>query len=375
VAIDIRYQLAIKGSPDNSLTSEATLIEVNQYADSPATFRIQFALDLCDDDFPLLEDTRLKPSVNDDPLSVLVSVDNDTLCLVHGIITNRAAHVVHGGPGSYLEVRGQERRKVMDREYKVALHDGKASDVARSILESNGFEVDVADTTIEYGEDSVQLAQTGTDHAFLTQLAANNNLRFWVDYQVTGGANVKEIAHFKASPERPQNSFGLPSPLALLAPNAPPSLTINTSDDCASILAFELHSDGEAVNQVPLQQRINLDDAAVDEATNIVQTDDALNEVGPPERVISSRLITAGSVEEANLQNQAAVNDASWSVSMTVSTTAFALGGVVQPHQIIELSGSGKHADGKYFVEAVNHQIDVVDHKMTLTLKSNSLGD
>jgi len=60
---------------------------------------------------------------------------------------------------------------------------------------------------------------------------------------------------------------------------------------------------------------------------------------------------------------------------MTVSVTAFALGAVVQPHQIIALSGSGKHADGKYFVDAVSHRIDAVEHKMTLTLKSNSLGD
>ena len=375
MACDVRYQLAIKGSPDNSLTSEATLIEVNQSADSLATFRIQFALDLCDDDFPLLEDPRLKPSPNDDALSILVSVDNDTLCLVHGIITGRSAHLVHGGPGSYLEVRGQERRRVMDREYKVALHEGKASDIARSILESHGFDVEAADTTIEYSEESVQLAQTGTDFAFLTQLAAHNNLRFWVDYEVTGGVNVKEIAHFEPSPARPQSSFGLPSPLELLAPNSTPSLTINTGDDHASILSFDLHSDAEGVNQVPLQQRINLDDAAVDEATNIVPTDDALNKVGPPERVISSRLITAGSVEEANVQNEAAVNDASWSVTMTVSATVFALGSVVQPHQTIELKGSGKHTDGKYFVEAVTHHIDVVDHKMTLTLKSNSLGD
>lgn len=375
-ARDIRYQLALKGKPDNALTHEATLIEVEQQADCPATFRIQFALDLCDGDFQLLRDDRLKPSTNDDPLSVLVTVDNDTRCLIHGIITGRSAHLVHGGPGSYLEVIGEERRRVMDREYKSAVYDGKASDIARSILESHGFEVDAAETTIDYDEERVQLVQTGTDHAFLTRLAALNNLRFWVDYEVSGTATVTETAHFKPSPERPQSSFGLPALPNPLAPNETPELTINTtSDKCASILSFDVHDSAEVVNQVPLQQRINLDDAALDETTNIVPTNDPLNQTPPPQRLISSRLVTAGSTEEARLQNEAALDDASWSVSLTVSTTVFALGGVVQPHQFIKLVGSGEHTDGQYFVEAVTHRIDVVDHKMTLTLKSNSLGD
>lgn len=382
MAHDFRYQLATNGSPDNDLTQQATLIEVTQSFDAPATFRIQFAVDICQGKPTLTDDPRITPSASDPTIAALVTIDNSTICLVNGVVTNQQIHHVQGGPGSFIEITGQERRVVMNRQFNVTHHEGKASDIVSKIFGDYGFQADVADTTIEYDENDVKLAQTGTDHEFVSRLAAKNNFAFWVDYSVTtdffGNPTITETAHFRPSPARAQDEGGggaLPSlPGFQLAPPEQVTLVLNSGDNCSNILAVDLHSHSEAVNQVAVVSRVNVDDANVDDAEQITNADNTLNKVTQPSQTRSSRVVTAGSVEEARLQNSAAVTDASWSVKVKVEATAYALRTVVQPHQTITLQGSGDKTDGPYVVDSVAHHIDVVDHKMTLMLKSNSLG-
>src|SRR6185436_18671365 len=113
-ATDIRYQVAVDGVIDAELTGDLAEIEVTEAVRGETTFRIRFAIDICGPDLELLGDERLVPG-KDRTIAVLVSVDNDTSCLVNGIVTDRKADLKEGGPGSSLEITGRDRRVLMGR--------------------------------------------------------------------------------------------------------------------------------------------------------------------------------------------------------------------------------------------------------------------
>jgi phage protein D len=266
----------------------------------------------------------------------------------------------------------------MHREFQTTVHEGTASEIAEKILKGYAFDVDIDPTKIDYREDDTVLAQANTDLDFLDELAGANGMYFWVDYKVstsfTGSLEIKEIAHFSNSPPRPQDSSPIAIPPIILAPDSPPKLTINTTDGCSAIKMLGHKSRSEAINQTPTIRRINIDDASLEDTDVPGPTDNALGGNKPPAQKRTCRVVTAGSVEEARVRNQAALNDASWSVDANADTTVFALGGIVAPHQLIQVAGAGKEKDGEYLIRAVTHHINAADHKMHIELQRNPGG-
>jgi hypothetical protein len=282
-----------------------------------------------------------------------------------------------GGPGSFLEIQGQDRRLEMDRLERSVAHEGKASEIVDKILRSYGFEPDVNQTPIEYREEDHTLNQTGTDLAFVTQLAGRSDARFWITCDVgqgPAGLEIKEIAHFRPSPSRGQDTDRFTASRMLLAPAGAPEIRLNNGDGCSNATGFELKSTAEAPNQSGQINRINADDGESDDTEVPGTTTEPLGEQQPPPMPRTRRLVTAGDAQEAQLRNRAALNDASWSVNAKVETSAHALGGVLRAHDIVTVTGAGKLNSGDYFVKSVTHHINPVDHKMTVELLRNSLG-
>jgi hypothetical protein len=377
---DTRYQVVIDREPDPEITAEVVEMVVTQSIDAPWTFRIRMAIDVCDGNLTLIDDVRLTPGEPDTEVSVLSVVEGETTCLIHGIITERQMNLSEGGPGSWLEIAGTDRRALMDRETRAEAHAGLASDIVEKLLGDYEFEKDIVPTKIEYREDKNTLNQNSTDLEFVIQLAGRNDCRFWVDATAEsdffGGLEIIETAHFKPSPERPEDSpFGALAALgALLAPDDTPPLKINSSDGCSTTGTFELQATAEAPNQSGPMPRVNLDDAKIDEARVTETTNERLGEDVQAPQVRSRRMPTAGDAEEAQIQNQAAINDAQWSVRARAETTTDALGGVIQAHQFLEVEGAGVLASGRYFVESVTHTINPAEHRMNISLLRNALG-
>ncbi|HEY5958838.1 MAG TPA: hypothetical protein VIV60_19890 [Polyangiaceae bacterium] len=378
MARDIRFQIMIDQELDLELTQQATEIEVSQSIEKPWEFRIRFAVDICDAELKPSRDPRLVPNTKDTLVSVLASVDDKTVCLVQGIITSRQTSAMVGGPGSWVEIFGSDRRAVMHREFKTKLHEGKASEIVEQILKDYGFEAKVDPSTIEYSEDQNMLVQAHSDLDFLDQLAGNNGYYFWIDYDVTtdflGRVEIKENAHFAASPPRPKDAGPFGALVSLLAPSSPPKLTINTNDGCSSMALFEHKERFEAINRTPTLRRINIDDAQVEDTDIGAPTDDPLGGPPRPAQARTCRVVTAGGIEEAHLRNQNALNDAAWTVDAQAKTTVFALGDIVTPHQLIEVSGAGEDMDGQYLISSVTHHINAADHKMEINLQRNPGG-
>jgi hypothetical protein len=384
---DVRYQILIDGEADPDLTAEAIEITVTQTIEGPTTFSIRFATDVCDGDVAFMDDERVKPSGADTLLSVIIVIDGRSFCIAHGIATRRQGSFVEGGPGSWLEITGTDRRAQMDREHNVDVHTGKASERVEQILKRYHFSTDIAETTIEYSEDTHTLVQHETDLAFVTALAGQNDMHFWIDFEVdSGGAvapggfsvsaattAVTEIARFKPSPPRAEDAAPFSIPV-ILAPNDAPTIKLNSGDGCSNVAAFAFDADAEAPNQTGLITRVDFDSANEDTTDIPSATTEPLGDEQSNAKARSRRVVTAGSVEEARIVNRAALNDASWSVSATVETSAHALRGLVKAHDLIKLEGGGKVIQGDYFVKSVTHNINPADHKLSLQLLRNALG-
>lgn len=367
---DIRYQIAIDRQPDNALSEEAAEIEVQQTIEGPTTFRIKFAIDICQGEFNLLDDARLNPGDPDTEVTVTAHLNGEGYVLAHGIITERKVNVAEGGSGSSLEIMCQDRRLLMNREERNEAHQGRASDIAKQILERYGFETDIADTEIDYEEDTTTLNQAETDLAFLDKLAGRNDARFWIDWEAGEGLTgfeLTETAHFKPSPPRPAaNPLGFTPPL-LLAPVGAAELTLNSGNGCSNVASFELQSNAETPNQSGPIERVDADSGEVTETEAPAPTTETLGEEAPAQPR-TRRLVTAGDAQEARVRTQAALNDTSWSVQATAETSVQALNAFVAPHQIVRVSGAGRLNSGDYFVKAVTHTVDFSAHKMRMTL-------
>jgi hypothetical protein len=374
---DIRYQLAVNREIDNDLTAEAAEIEVQQTIEGPTTFRIRFAVDICGEDMSLLDDERLNPRDPDTEITVIAVLGGDTYVLSHGIIVERQANIVEGGPGSYLEIRGQDRRAVMDREQRCEAHSGTAADIVTPILERYGFTADVADTPIEYEENTNTLNQTESDLAFIDKVAGRSDVRFWIDWTAAiglTGFEVEETAHFKPSPPRPApGPLGIPLP-PLLAPAKPPELRLNAGNGCSNVSSFEVTANSETPNQSGPVQRISPDSGELDDTEVPESTSEPLGDEPAATQPRTRRVVSAGSAEEAQLRTQAALNDASFNVKATAETSVHALDAVLSAHQLVKVTGVGTINSGQYFVSSVTHAIDASDHKMRLELLRNATG-
>lgn len=375
------FQIAIGKKPDNELTKAVSEVEVRQTIEGPYQFRIRFPIDISDGDLSLVDDRRLKPRKPDTEVAVIAFANDKATCLINGVITKRRFTLMDGGAGSFLEIMGEDRRVQMTREQKFKAWEGTPAEIAEKILKEYEFETDVKAPEIEFTEDGHTLNQRDDDLNFIQQLAGRHDVQFWVDCKADtnflGELEIEETAHFKPSPDRPVASggFGLPVPL-------PPLL--GGGDDCkelklnagnkSNFSKWELEASTEAPTRSGSIIRVNIDDAALDD-DEAEPTIEALGEIEPPKLKRTKQIVTAGSVEEAQVANQAALNDASWTVSAQAETTVHDLGTVVRPHEILPVSGGGKLNDGDYFIKAVTHVIDPVKHTMTIELLRNALGD
>jgi len=375
---DIRYQILIDEEVDDQLTADLAEIEVNEAVRGETTFRIRFAIDICGPDVQLLNDPRLVPG-RDKKVSVLVSLGNVTTCLVRGLITDRKTELKEGGPGSVLEISGKDRRIEMSRngDQRTA-HNGTVALFVGGILENyfNIADVERGDTT-RYSDESNSRNQTNSDLELVTQLAGEHGYEFWIDYNVapvrSGKVEIVETAHFKSSPPRGQ---GVPVsvPVPLLAPPDSPILQMNRGDGTSTMLTFSSNRVSEVPTASGPVARVNIDTGEI-EQTNVREP--SLPPLGnaPPLPNHRRQIITAGSAQDAQKRQDAALIDASWIVKATAETTVHALGTLLRPHDIVPVTGTGAVDDGNYFVWSVSHHIDPADHKMRCEIRRNAVGE
>jgi len=297
-------------------------------------------------------------------------------CLVYGPVTKIRSSSVLGGPGSWVEIHGEDRRLVMGRTGVNATYVGKASSAAEAILRAYDFKPDTQPTLIEHDTKKKQLTQSGTDLAFLEDIARRNNMEFWIEYEVTAAGAVTKLtekARLRTSPDRSQTT-GLPQ-LPTLKPGGSHAIRVNPpAGICPNITKFDARIDFEKPTSVEGFMLSDKGDKKVVE--DIVKDATPLDPAKPVAIKDVKRELAEPTVlaEEAFLAKEATVFERSWFVEIDCSATVEQLGFLVRPHQILEVANAGSALSGGYQVMKAVHVMTATDHFMDFTLRANGLG-
>jgi hypothetical protein len=364
-----------------------TEVRVEQSLDEPTRFAIRFQEDISGGQPRIMNAIERQCG---QMVTIAVKVGDEIKCLVRGPITDIKCSMMLGGPGSWFEVHGQDRRIEMDRQSKRLSWVGLESEVAASILkEEYKFRKTCIQKTKKcYGggrmnvEPTLEtLNQRATDEAFLRQIACRNNLHFWIEYecQSTGESlEVVEIANLRSSPPRPVDADGLLDCEGIkLHPKVSVTLRVNVEKDkCQNVTTFTATMDFERPSQFRGRA---IDDRAGTEGTTDA-TDRQPSQAKGGKRLGNCNLTrdlsitTAGNEEELQRKAESALTEAGWFIEATASTTAHMLSSVLMAHDEVTVQGLGDDHSGLYQVKAVTHVINAADHFMDLQLRRNAFG-
>lgn len=368
-----------------------TEVRVEQFLDEPTRFAIRFQEDIVDGEPMIMKASELQC---EQMIAIAVETNDALTCLVRGPITHIQCSITLGGPGSWFEIHGQDRRIELDRQCVRKAWSGLASSAAQAILGDVFDATDITATNILYGAPRVgstqatqTLNQRFTNEAFVRQIARQNNLCYWLSYDcevdrldLTGQSlTIDETANLKPSPPRPQSN-GLPTPpvdLISLVPTVNVVLRVNVQpDQCQTVTAFQLNVNpeqpnrfsGTAIDESDLNEQST---TASDPQPSISQNGRRITECEAQRDLC---VTTAGSATEVQNRAEAALTEAGWYVNATASTTAHMLGGVLMPHDVVDVEGLGEENSGAYQIKTTTHVINAADHFMDLELRRNVMG-
>jgi phage protein D len=345
--------IAVNDAVDNALTA-ATWVEVHERMGQPSTYRLRFEVEIGSSDFDQLVDTRLDAG---SVLSVLVPGSGGNLCLAKGPVGGQYIHFVHGGSGSFVEVRGSDATVTMGREAKsVIWSDLTDSDAVSAIVTQHGFIPDVDSTSAGHYENKHALVQRESDLSFVRRLARRNGFLFWMTADPLGN----QTAHFK----KPQVDGAA-------------TATLRINQDPPGLDVLDLRWDVERPSsiegvQLDLNSLQDLEGSKSDAPLAALGKQDLAAITGDTR----SMFLAAPADDAGDLQSRSAgaLIDSTFFIRATGETRLDRVGTPIRAHTVVELQGAGSRHSGKYFVAAVRHTIDPVMHRMELELLRNAWG-
>ncbi|MEP6266141.1 MAG: hypothetical protein ABJ139_02275 [Paracoccaceae bacterium] len=385
------FDLLISSGAANMILSEDLLgcvveVRVEQKLDEPTKFAVRFLDDIVSDDTQggLRKGLLMKPQLAElkigEIITVLVNKDDDEYsCLVRGPILETSQEVTQGGPGSWYEIKGLDRRDELSRNFREGAWAGRASDVARMLLAETYPVQSVDQTTQMHDQEGQHLPQRGSDLEFLTKNAAENGFHFWVSYTgasegPSGTVTVSENANWKASPPLQDSAPGpaLPLPLA----KNPITLRVHVpQDQCPNTTKFSLSRDASRPTQVKTETQNSADGVA--DSVSVNDTAAPLGGAGDglaaqaPARFIPPR--PQGDAQTVRQINAAALREAGFFIKGEVSTTRYLLRDILEPHQIVAVQGLGQSSGNVPFrVAEVTHVINGMAHFMDAKIETNA---
>jgi len=314
-------------------------------------------------------------------LTIAVPDGNGVTVLVRGPIEEIDCNVTLGGPGSWVQYGGRDRRGFLDRVVETKVWESAASKAVKTILSHHGFKTAVEPTKETYSTKRTTLNQRASDLQFVTACARRNNKCFWITYEgrTTGNRlRVEETAHVESSPPRGQDAeVGAPFDLQQL-PLSQEGVVLKLNvpaSDCQTVTAFNINVDLEATNTFKVNAQ-SWSGKKQPRAGTDPQAD--LNDGGEGALAFSQgernvRPVGAGDASELGPLGEAIVTEAGWFVKATLSTSAHMAGGVIQAHDIVPLVGVSQAHDGKFQVSSVTHVINAADHMMDVAIRRNSV--
>lgn len=340
------------GDSSDSPLANADQIEVVERWGQPVRYHLHYGVDIVDGDFPKLVADELGPGTE---ISVFVSTDSGTQCLVKGPVYSHDITLKNGGTGSALVVHGGDNSIKMARVDKSEIWlDANDTSVVRSILSSHGIlnvEADETDTT--YSEEKHPLVQRSDDLRFIRKLARRNGFLFWLSYD----DDAQEIGHFR----KPQ-----------LTDLAEAELIINLEDanvDQINISWDVERPDTVTGSQLDLNSLSEIDGQSSDSGLEILGSDSLAAIRG--EEFTTHLSLAADDAGDLQSRARGALTESNWFIRAACATSTHRLRDVIRSHQVVNLRGAGSRYSGHYFVTGVSHLIDNSAHLMEITMVRN----
>jgi len=293
-----------------------------------------------------------------------------------------------GGSGSWVEVRGQDRRIEMDRVGIQASWLGKASEAASAVIKAYGYKFNCEQTRKVYSTKQDALNQSGTDLSFLEDIASKNNLKLWLTYQVSGtpdSLGVTTTFNLRSSPDRspaPLGQLPLPPPPLLVTPETATLRVQPPPHECGSVTRFDVHVDYERpgaakgfaqavdTGTTSEQKAAAADAQLAADRKNIVQVEGVKRD---PLKEKTALAPPVTDPEENLAAQEGLLTDAAWFVNVDCSGTMELLDFAPEPHDIVDVQYAGNQLSGPYQVTQSTHIINAVDHYIDFKIRANGL--
>ena len=349
--------ICVDDIPNESLTQKVSSVEVYEKMDLNTTYKLSFAVDVCDGDIALSLEADTAP---DKILSVLATVNDSLVCLVKGPVTTQQSQLNHGGAGSSMHVEGEDTGHGLDHTPNFQVTDaGTDAEIATNIISrGNQMLADVESTPDSaHSEENHSHVQRESDLSLLRSLARRNGFHFWITYTEVGIAT----GHF-----RPRSLEGEPAN----------TLIVNLENN--NIDQLRVNSDSTRPSRTEGRQLDVRTLSIIGGATTLEDTtlgSSGLSELNGAEQQSIHLAPTVDDAGALTARSRGALRDAQWFINATCNTSLHRLCDIVRFHTIVQVQGAGSRHSGKYYVTGVKHKIDAAAHAMELELQRNAWGN
>ncbi len=349
--------ICVNDIPNENLTQKISSVEVHEKMDRNTTYKLDFAIDVCDGDIAqsIQEDTA--PNAI---LSVLANVNDNLVCLVKGPVTQQRSQLRHGGSGSSMHVEGEDTGHMMDRTPVFQVTDTATdSEIVSNIISRNDQMISDVEPTPDssHNEENHSHVQRQSDLGLIRNLARRNGFHFWITYTNTGIAT----GHFRSRSLEGQivnrllvnlENYNIDQ-LQVNSDSTRPSRTEGSQLDVRTLTV---------IGGANTLEETTLGTAGLSELSN-----------GEPQTIhLAPAVDDAGALAA---RSRGALRDAQWFINATCSTSLHRLCEIVRIHTIVNIQGAGSRHSGNYYVTGVKHKIDAVVHAMDLELERNAWGN
>lgn len=349
--------ICVDDIPNDNLTQKVSSVEVCEKMDQNTTFKLNFAVDVCDGDIAMSLESDTAP---DKIISVLAKVNDSLVCLVKGPVTSQQSLLNHGGAGSSLHIEGEDTGLSLDHTPTFLVTDsGTDSDIASNIISrADQMLPDVEPTPDSaHAEENHSHVQRESDLSLLRSLARRNGFHFWITYSKIGLAT----GHFKSR-----------------SLDGEPANTLIVNQENNNIDLLRVTSDSTRPSRTEGRQLDVRTLSMIGGATTLEDTTlgssplSELNGAEPQSIHLAPPVDDAGAL---TARSRGALRDAQWFINATCNTSLHRLCDIVRFHTIVNVQGAGSRHSGNYYVTGVKHKIDAAAHAMELELARNAWGN
>ena len=347
----------LPGPAPGELMRALRAVEVTQTDTAPCGFQLTFQAELTpQSDFAIVQNSLLRPFSR---VLVQVIVDGDPSTLIDGFITHQQYLPGNGPDPSTFVVTGEDVSVKMDLiayslEYP-AMPDPAIAALVLAKWLALGIYPTVVPTQANLVPFSYVPQQSGTDRAFMQELAQRNGNIFYV---TPGSVPFQNTAYWGPPPR-----FGAPSAVLNVAVGAASTVrSVQAEYDALASFAtsgFAMETTVDPYEQQPvvvmsstrvppLAARPALTPAAVAQQETRLQ----LWPLTPQDAGLDPVTANAQAQAQTDLSTDAVV-------SVRCDVSPLDVGRVLQAPDIVGLRGAGGDYDGLYYLKSASHQISL----------------